>query len=138
MKRNTELLAVGSLVLVLAMTIAWQGLALAGNNSDRNSEDRRPSYACSVKVPEPEPKDLSSLAKVKADAAIGAALAANPGTAATEVKLENENGCLVYSVHLNNGLEVRVDAGKGTVVHSQPNDSHEKESEYGDAREDDD
>ncbi len=30
--------------------------------------------------------------------------------------LDNENGCLVYSVGLSNGLEVKVDAGDGRIL----------------------
>ena len=103
-----------------------------------NSDDRNPNYACSVKVPQPEPKDLSSLAKIKADAAISAALNAYPGTVVTKLKLENENGCLVYSVHLNNGRELQVDAGKGTIIHSQATGSHEKQSEHEETGENED
>ena len=106
--------------------------------SVRKSEVQHPNYACSVKVPEPEPKELSSLAKIKAEAAIGAALNAYPGTVVTKLKLENENGCLVYSVHLNNGREVLVDAGKGTVIHSQATGSHEEQLELEEAGENED
>ncbi len=106
--------------------------------SVRKSDDRQPNYACSVKVPKPEPKDLSSLAKIKADAAMGSALNAYPGAVVTKLKLENENGCLVYSVHLNNGSEVLVDAGKGTVLHSQAAVSHEDQSEHEETEENED
>lgn len=130
------LMKAGAIALALALVIAWQGFARAGKDSDEEFNEQHPSYSCSVKVPEPEPKDLSSLAKIKADAAIGAALTANPGTAVTKLKLENENGCLVYSVHLNNGQEVIVDAGKGSVIHSQRTGSDDREEH--EARESDD
>ena len=35
-------------------------------------------------------------------------------------ELDNENGCLVYSVELRNGGEVLVDAGNGTVLRKEP------------------
>ena len=127
MTPHARLMKMASIAITLALVIAWQGFARAGKDSDEKSNDRHPSYACGVKVPDPEPKDLSSLAKIKADSAIGAALTANPGTAVTKLKLENENGCLVYSVHLNNGQEVMVDAGKGTVIQSQPAGSDDRE-----------
>lgn len=132
------LMKVGSIALTLALVIAWQGFARAGKDSDEKFNELHPSYACSVKVPEPEPKDLSSLAKIKADAAIGAALNSNPGTAVTKLKLENENGCLVYSVHLNNGQEVIIDAGKGKVIRSQATGLHEEQSEHEEAGESED
>jgi hypothetical protein len=131
------LMKAGGIALAVVLVVAWQGLALAGKDSDERFNDRRPSYACSVKVAEPEPKDLTSLAKVTADAAIGAVLTVNPGTAVTGLKLENENGCLVYSVHLNNGQEVIVDAGNGTVIHSQSVGSGDRDSDH-EAREIDD
>jgi len=130
MNKYPELLRVGSIALALAMVVVWQGFALAKDDVAQNSGAQHPSYACSIKVPEPEPRDLSSLAKVRADSALAAATAANPGATATKVELENENGCLVYSVQLNNGLDVKVDAGKGTVIHSQPAGSDDRESEH--------
>ena len=48
-----------------------------------------------------------------------AALAANPGTTVVKVELDNENGALVYSVELSNGLDVKVDAGNGEILHTE-------------------
>ena len=53
---------------------------------------------------------------ITADEARTAAEAANPGTKALEVELENENGTLVYEVGLDNGLEVMVDAANGNIL----------------------
>lgn len=75
-----------------------------------------------VKVPEPEPADLASLAKIPADQAMTAALAAYPGSRVRALALENEDGCLVYSVLLSNGLEVKVDAGNGQVLRAASED----------------
>ncbi len=125
MTPNARVMKVSSLGLALAMILAWQSLAAADKEVSHH-----PSSTCSIKVPEPEPRDLSSLAKIKADVALAAALAANPGTAVTKVQLENENGCLVYDVRLNNGMDVKVDAGTGAVVKKQPVDLDNKESEH--------
>lgn len=78
-----------------------------------------PQYECSIKVPEPEPANLASLAKISANQAVSAAQAAYPGAQVKKVELENENGCLVYAVELSNGLELKVDAGTGRVVHQE-------------------
>lgn len=78
-----------------------------------------PRYECSIKVPEPEPADLAPLAKITATQAMAAAQAAYPGAQVKKVELENENGCLVYAVELTNGLELKVDAGTGQVVHRE-------------------
>ncbi|NOY07250.1 MAG: PepSY domain-containing protein [Spirochaetes bacterium] len=46
------------------------------------------------------------------------AASANPGTIAAAAELDNENGFLVYSVSFNSGLDVKVDAGTGQIVHT--------------------
>ena len=81
--------------------------------------------SCSLKVPEPEPADLTSLAKISAEKAMAAAQAAYPGSRVRALTLENENGCLVYGVLLSNGLEVKVDAGNGLVLRSTSEDDEE-------------
>jgi hypothetical protein len=86
---------------------------------------RAPDYSCSIKVPEPEPVDLTALAKISADEAIATALAAYPGSRAMEMALENVNGCLVYNVLLSNGLEVKVDAGNGLLLRADSEDDED-------------
>ena len=87
--------------------------------------------SCSIKVPEPEPVDLTSLAKIPAERAMAAALAAYPGSRVRALALENENGYLVYSVLLSNGLEVKVDAGNGQVLRSTSEDDEEYQEPKG-------
>jgi uncharacterized membrane protein YkoI len=105
-----------SLALALALA-GWAGKAALA--ADQQANAQIPSYTCSIKVPEPEPADLSTLAKIKADQAMAAAQAAFPGTAVKKMELDNENGCLVYSVVLSNDMEVKVDAGNGAVLHQE-------------------
>ncbi|MGB9592763.1 MAG: PepSY domain-containing protein [Anaerolineae bacterium] len=62
---------------------------------------------------------LQKMATISADQAKMAAEAANPGATATKVELDNENGALVYSVELSNGLDVKVDAGNGQILHTE-------------------
>jgi uncharacterized membrane protein YkoI len=57
---------------------------------------------------------------------MAAARAAYPGSRVQRVELENENGCLVYCVSLSNGLEVKVDAGTGIVLHQEQEDSEDE------------
>ena len=83
------------------------------------------AFRCSIKVPEPEPVDLTLLAKIPAEKAMSSALAAYPGSRVTALTLENDDGCLVYSVLLSNGLEVKVDAGNGLVLRSSSEDDEE-------------
>ncbi len=55
-------------------------------------------------------------ATITADQAIAAALAAHPDAAAVRTALEKERGMLLYSVKLNTGQEVKVDANTGQVL----------------------
>jgi len=93
-----------------------------------------PSYVSSITVDQArydgmkedaEGAALASQAKITADEAKNAALAANPGTSVTKVELDNENGALVYSVELNNGSDAKVDAGNGTVLVTEKADGDE-------------
>jgi hypothetical protein len=121
MKTSSGLLWVGSLALALVLA-GWAGKgarAAALSGAQHQAQEQVPSYSCSIKVPEPEPADLSTLAKIKADQAMAAAQAAFPGTAVKKMELDNENGCLVYSVVLSNGMDVKVDAGNGAVLHQE-------------------
>jgi len=119
-------LMLAPMICLLGLTLVLHLNAIAAPN-DQNAEAQIPSYQCSIKVPEPEPKDLSSLAKIKADQAMAVAQAAITGTTVKKVELENENGCLVYSVSLNNGMEVKVDAGNGKILQkeAESDDEHE-------------
>jgi uncharacterized membrane protein YkoI len=89
---------------------------------------QEPSYPGSVLLDQAQYEDMSEAdeatalqgkAAINADAAKAAAEAANPGTTAVKVELDNENGVLVYSVELDSGLDVKVDAGNGKVVHTE-------------------
>jgi uncharacterized membrane protein YkoI len=109
-----------TLAAVVAIPLAG-GLVLAQNagNTDKKQE---PMYSCSIKVTEGQDKHLESLAKIPVAQAIRAAQAAVPGTV-KQSSLENENGCLVYSVDIQSAdgkfHDVKVDAGTGTVVHQE-------------------
>lgn len=127
MKKSSSLLWIGSIAMAMLITGVEAGkMALAASQTPgaksgavQNANGQVPTYTCSIKVPEPEPRDLSTLAKIKADQAMAAAQAAFPGTAVKKMELDNENGCLVYSVVLSNGMEVKVDAGNGSVLHQE-------------------
>jgi uncharacterized membrane protein YkoI len=90
----------------------------------RSAEHEHDSgLSCSVTVPDPEPANLASLAKITAEDAKVKALTGQPdGTTVIEVELENEDGCLVYGVELSDGSEVTIDAGNGEVLQVEPAD----------------
>ncbi|MEZ4620062.1 MAG: PepSY domain-containing protein [Caldilineaceae bacterium] len=72
---------------------------------------------------------LQGLATIDVATAEAAATTANAGTTVVKSTLEDENGYLVYSVELSNGLEVKVDAGDGTVLHSEQVDNEADDTE---------
>jgi len=96
---------------------------------DQNQVDeQQPQYTGSITVDEAQYKGMSeadeaaalqSKSTITSAQAEAAALAANPGTTVVKTELDNENGVLVYSVELSNGSEVKVDAGNGTVLHTE-------------------
>jgi len=59
---------------------------------------------------------LQDKALITAADAESAALASNPGASVVKTELDNENGALVYSVELDSGVDVKVDAGNGQVL----------------------
>jgi hypothetical protein len=121
MEKRTYFLGIGSLALLsLFVVMVWGPCAIAGQS---------PHNPCSIKVPKPEPRNLSALAKISADQAMAAARAAYPGSRVQRVELENDNGCLVYGMGLSNGLEVKVDAGTGVVIHQEQEDSEDEAQE---------
>jgi uncharacterized membrane protein YkoI len=65
---------------------------------------------------------LQEQAVLSADEAKAAAEAAQPGTKAVKVELESEDGFLVYDVELDNGMELTIDAGDGTVLLTEQED----------------
>jgi uncharacterized membrane protein YkoI len=116
-----KLLLVGVVALLVAGMLSTGLVAYAQvpGEDQGGPNDQSPTYMCSITVTENQEGNLASLAKITADQARDAALAANPGTTATQVELDNENGCLVYSVELSNGADVKVDAGNGQVLHTE-------------------
>ena len=121
MKKRIRFFGIGSLALLaLFVMMLSESRAIAGQG---------PHDPCSIKVPKPAPTNLSALAKITADQAMAAARAAYPGSRVQRMDLENDNGCLVYGVSLSNGLEVKVDAGTGAVLHQEPEDSEDEGQE---------
>lgn len=137
LSRNMRLLAVGATAVGAAIgvggIVGFSGAdarkqpvsAQADDKSGDQTQD--PSYKSSVTAPEQngqseadESSALQSLAKISPDQARDAALAAVPGTA-DKVELDNENGNVVYSVQITDAsgakIDVKVDAGNGSVLH---------------------
>jgi uncharacterized membrane protein YkoI len=95
---------------------------------DAGPDQQTPGYTGSVSVDATategmseadESAALAGQAKITIEEAKTAALDANPGATIAKAELDNENGILVYSVELDNGTEIRVDAGNGVILHTE-------------------
>lgn len=90
-----------------------------GDEADERDSDRAERERDSA-----EGARLQALARITAEQARASALARVPGTAG-RVELENEDGNLVYSVHVqtvSGDRDVKVDAGNGSVLHVEQDD----------------
>ncbi len=88
--------------------------------ADKN--EQKPTYTSSIRIPDTgqetddgtEAKKLASVAKIS-EAQARAAAEKSAGGSASSVKLEDENGSVVYAVTVGT-KEVKVDAGNGNVL----------------------
>ena len=101
-----------------------------GGNDQAGPNDQSPKLNGSITVTQTatdgqsetaEAAALAPLAKITVDQAKTAALAANANTTVTSASLEDENGTLIYSVVLSNGLDVKMDAGNGAILQTDAN-----------------
>ncbi len=102
------------------------------NAEDKAGDKQEPSYTSSVKAPAEsatelndaqEAQQLASLAKISEVQAKAAAEKSAGGTASS-VKLEEENGSVVYAVIVGT-KEVKVDAGNGAILNTEASDGNE-------------
>ena len=126
-------LVVGS----LTMTAFAQGPtppAQPEGQADTGPDEQLPSYGSSIRVSDAqyegvseadEATALTGLVTITPEQAKDAALAANPGATVVKVELDNENGAVVYSVELSNGMDVKVDAGSAAVLYIDSGGDHE-------------
>jgi len=131
------LVGIGLLVVAIG---ARPVFAQTPTETGPDDQVQAPSYPGSIVVDQTnlegvseadEAAALQGMATISADQAKSAAEAANPGATVVKVELDNENGVLVYSVELSNGLDVKVDAGNRTILHTEQADA-DHESGKGD------
>lgn len=97
----------------------------AENEGERDEDDERDSDRAERESDSAESARLQAFARITAEQARTSALAKVPGTAG-RVELENEDGNLVYSVHVRTAggdRDVKVDAGNGSVLHVEQDDT---------------
>src|SRR5262245_10970311 len=81
--------------------------------------------------PDNEAADAAALASkgtITAEQAKAVALAANPGATVVKAELDDENGTVVYSVKLNTGADVKVDAQSGKILSTDQPGSDKQDS----------
>lgn len=103
--RWIALAAIALLVVAAMGAISYTTFAQGpGGDGDEASESQDSGAA------------LQSQAAITREEAEAIALAEYPGTKVRATELENEGGTLLYSVELDNGAEVEIDANTGTVL----------------------
>jgi uncharacterized membrane protein YkoI len=105
--------------------------------TDTGKSVKDPVYTSSIQVKETNDTEavaLRSQAKLDISKAEQNALTANPGTKVVQATLENENGNLIYSVILDNAMDVKVDAGNGTVLNTEKAGQERKDRESADTK----
>lgn len=117
--RKIHVVAVGALAALAVAPAAYA----QQQQQQRGPATQELRYACSVMVPTGTADSrLAQLARVSSRTAAFAAIASVPGTV-NSVQLEEENGCLGYSVEIKGSdgtyRDVKVDAGTGKVVHAE-------------------
>jgi len=101
------------------------------DDEDTGLDVQDPNYTGSISVDEAQYEGMSEAdegAALQQNTTISAieaeayALGANPGATLVKTELDNENGMLVYSVELDNGADVKVDAGNGAILFTDSSD----------------
>jgi hypothetical protein len=127
MKRWMFAGGIAGLLAAVLLVGAWVVPSFAQGPALQEQDGQFPGYGSSIRVDDAqyegtseadESAALAGLAKITPEQAKAAALQANPGTTVVKVELDNENGALVYSVELSNGMDVKVDAGSAAVLYT--------------------
>ena len=117
MSTRRQLIGAGATSLALAALAAQPLRSLADDDDHDEHDDEHDDHEV-VGDPMLQPAiDLIRAQEI--------ALAENAGAAVTKVELEGEDGVLQYSVHLNNGVDVDIDATTGSIIKTEHDDDHD-------------
>ncbi len=130
LNKSTLIGSIAGMVLIIGAVGGAVALAQSPTSTspDVQGQIENPAYSGSIGVDQArtegmgeadEAAALQEQAGITADQAVIAAKAANSGVKATRVEPDNENGVLVYSVELDNGLDVKVDAGNSSILRTE-------------------
>lgn len=152
MARYRRLVGVGAAALGLTMGAAAVANAATSTSptappSSEQDDVQDPVLNGSIQVPETaedhgseaqEAASLQGLAKISRADAEAAAAAAVPGGSIVGSELGNENGTLIYEVDMTDAsgaaVELKVDAGNGSVLATESGDDDHDGSESDDDR----
>jgi uncharacterized membrane protein YkoI len=155
MRFNKRILGAAALAVLLLANLGF-GIVMAQQSTadvppaateqedGPNQQDQTPSYSGSIAVDQAQYEGMSEtdeaaalqgMATITAEEAKAAAAGANAGATPVTVELDNENGALVYSVEMSNGLDVKVDAGNGQVVHIEQDGTDQEASDLDNVQE---
>ena len=116
-----------SLIAIVVATIGISGIAKMVSASSKTSFLTAAQQKVRTPTPEAnEGAELQSLAKISASQAQQTAESAQ-GNKASSVKLENEDGNLIYAVNIGQ-KEIAVDAGNGQVLYTDDSTKEKSES----------
>jgi uncharacterized membrane protein YkoI len=114
MPTRRQLIGAGAASVALTAATAYPLRTLAQSGDDDDDDDRG-SGTPVVGTPMLQPAiDLMRAQEI--------ALEGNAGAAVTKVELDGDDGVLEYSVHLNNGVEVDIDATSGAIIRTEQDD----------------
>lgn len=130
------LIGCGVASMMLVAILAGAAFVFAQNPmaTDVDTNEQSPVYTSSIVVDDTQNEGLSEadestaladMATITPEQAKNSALTANPGTTVVKIELDNENGAVVYSVELDNGMDVKVDAGNGDILYTDNNSDFE-------------
>ena len=119
-------------IALVGTGILITGLSVAGSSFAKSAGTATPSGT--IQVGNHAESDFPALAKITMDQAVQKALATVQGQV-LKTELEDENGFLVYGVEVVTAdksiVDVKVDAGSGTVLAQEQDKFDESEGHHG-------
>ncbi len=115
-----------TLILVYAMSVNSFAAGDKEKNDSKRGEQKEiaePAFSGTLPIKEAEGKDSTGLVAQYKDKIVGlekagaAAIKSHPGSGINGISLNVENGYLVYSVLMDDGTDIIVDAGSANILH---------------------
>ena len=122
MTTRRELIGAGAASIALTAAAVSPLRTVADDSDDDNDHDHDQATGTRV-VGTPTLKPAIDLARAQE-----IALEGNTGAAVTKIELDGDHGVLEYSIHLDNGVEVDIDATTGVILkteHDDDGDDHD-------------